>query len=290
MSLRMIVTVKQVPDTQEIKGEAMTPEGRVNRAALPAIINPEDLNALEEALKLKKRLGGHLTVISMGPPSAAEALKGCFFRGADDVILLSDRNFAGADTLATSYTLKCAIDKVGPFDIVFCGRQAIDGDTAQVGPQLAEKLGINQITCVSELLEMEPGNPGYVKVKRATEHGYEILKSNLPLLITVTSEANIPRSPNAKRLLAFRDMSFTKEGEENGSIPDKFKWTRSHFKLWDMESLKIDKELCGMPGSPTKVKKIETITLTAGNSREIAPTAEGLQELIDELKSEHIIG
>ncbi|MBI9099411.1 MAG: electron transfer flavoprotein subunit beta/FixA family protein, partial [Spirochaetaceae bacterium] len=155
MSFQMIVTVKQVPDTQAISGEAMTPEGTVNRSALPAIFNPEDLNALEEALKIKEQFGGHITAISMGPPSAAEVLRECYYRGADDLILLSDKSFAGSDTLATSLTLAYGIKKIGHFDIIFCGRQAIDGDTAQVGPQLAEKLDVNQLTSVSSILDVQ---------------------------------------------------------------------------------------------------------------------------------------
>jgi hypothetical protein len=140
------VLVKQVPDTHNITGEVMTKDGTMNRGALPAIFNPEDLNALEMALEIKERTGGTVTVITMGPPKAANILRDCLFRGADRVILLTDRKFAGADTLATSYVLQCAVQKAGPFDLVLCGRQAIDGDTAQVGPQTAEKLGIPQIT------------------------------------------------------------------------------------------------------------------------------------------------
>lgn len=148
----IIVLVKQVPDTQNITGKAMKDDGTVNRAALPAIFNPEDLNALEEAIKIKEQYGGKVTVITMGPPNASKVLRQSLFRGADDVCLLSDRKFAGADTLATSYALALAIQKVKEWDIVLCGRQAIDGDTAQVGPQTAEKLKINQITCVIKLL------------------------------------------------------------------------------------------------------------------------------------------
>ena len=155
MGLKMIVMVKQVPDTHNITGEAMKADGTVNRARLPAIINPEDLNALEEAIRIKERIGGHITAITMGPQKAVQVLKECLYRGADDVILISDRKFAGADTLATAYTLKFAVDKIGSFDLILCGRQAIDGDTAQVGPQVAEKLGINQITSLLEVVEID---------------------------------------------------------------------------------------------------------------------------------------
>src|SRR5664279_1884897 len=142
----IVVLAKQVPDTHNVTGDVMTKDGTMNRGALPAIFNPEDLNALEMALQIKERHGGTVTVITMGPPKAANILREALFRGADKVILLTDRKFAGADTLATSYALQCTIKKAGTFDLIFCGRQAIDGDTAQVGPQTAEKLGIPQIT------------------------------------------------------------------------------------------------------------------------------------------------
>jgi electron transfer flavoprotein beta subunit len=155
----------------------MKEDGTVNRVALPAIFNPEDLNALEEALKIKDQHGAHVTVLTMGPPNAAEVLRESLFRGADDVILLSDRKFAGADTLATSYALSLAIKKIGDYDIVMCGRQAIDGDTAQVGPQTAEKLGVNQITCVDNIVEIKGSS---ITAERSIEGGYEIVKSKLP--------------------------------------------------------------------------------------------------------------
>jgi electron transfer flavoprotein beta subunit len=150
-----IVLVKQVPDTKNITGEVMKGDGTMNRSALPAVFNPEDLNALEMALQVREQYGGRVTVLTMGPPQAAEVLREALYRGADQVILLSDRRFAGADTLATSYTLTCAIRKLGNYDLIFCGRQAIDGDTAQVGPQTAEKLGIPQITYAETVVNLE---------------------------------------------------------------------------------------------------------------------------------------
>ena len=140
MSYTIIVFVKQVPDTQNISGDAMKPDGTVNRQALPAIFNPEDLNALELALQLKDRYGAKVVAATMGPPNAAEVLRDALCRGADEAVLLTDRAFAGADTLATSYALTCCAKAIGNFDLILCGRQAIDGDTAQVGPQIAEKL------------------------------------------------------------------------------------------------------------------------------------------------------
>src|SRR5512137_1951046 len=152
-----IVLVKQVPDTRHVTGEVMTKDGTMNRGALPAVFNPEDLNALEMALQVRERYGGHVTVVTMGPSQAAEVLREALYRGADRVVLLTDKKFAGADTLATSYALKCAIQKVGNYDLVFCGRQAIDGDTAQVGPQVAEKLGLPQITYAEAILRIAEG-------------------------------------------------------------------------------------------------------------------------------------
>lgn len=169
MGLNLIVLVKQVPDTQNITGEAMKEDGTVNRAALPAIFNPDDLHALEAALEVKESIPGtRVSVLTMGPPSAVQVLKDSLYRGADFTALISDRKFAGADTLATSYALKCAIEKIGKYDIIFCGRQAIDGDTAQVGPQTAEKLGINQITNVSKIENIDSGKKE-ITAKRSIE-------------------------------------------------------------------------------------------------------------------------
>jgi electron transfer flavoprotein beta subunit len=193
MGLNIIVLVKQVPDTQNITGQAMKEDGTVNRAALPAIFNPEDLYGLEAALLLKDQFPlTTVSVISMGPPAAAAVLKECLYRGADFTALVSDRGFAGADTLATSYALKCAIQRVGAYDLVFCGRQAIDGDTAQVGPQTAEKLGINQITCVSRVEKVDPAKKEITAV-RSIEGGWEKVKAKFPVLLTFTDEGEAPR-------------------------------------------------------------------------------------------------
>jgi len=284
MALKMTVLVKQVPDTQDITTDLMTPDGRVNRRALPAIANPEDLNALEEAVRLRERYGGHVSVISMGPPGAAEALKECYYRGADDVILLTDKRFASADTLATSYALKCAVEKLGRPDLVFCGRQAIDGDTGQVGPQLAEKLGINQLTFVSEILEADDSPPGSVTVRRITEWGHEILKSAFPVLITITVDADTPRPPSVKRLLSNKNVGFRKTGDPPGEEE------KDRFVEWDADAVEAEPERCGGDGSPTRVQKIEVIALTAGGVEQIPPTQEGIAALIGKLRKEHIIG
>src|SRR5512136_2439747 len=201
MGYHSIVLVKQVPDTRNITGDVMKEDGTMNRSALPAIFNPEDLNALEMALQVKERYGGRVTVLTMGPPGAAAVLRDALHRGADQVILISDRKFAGADTLATSYTLKCAIEKLGDYDLVFCGRQAIDGDTAQVGPQTAEKLGIPQITYAESVISLEDDT---VVVERAFPLGKEWVKCALPCLLTVISSANQPRPPSARRRIEYK--------------------------------------------------------------------------------------
>ena len=265
----MIVLVKQVPDTQNITCEAMKEDGTVNRAALPAIFNPEDLNALEEALKIKDKHGGKITIITMGPPNAAQVLRESLFRGADEVILLSDRKFAGADTLATSYALCMAIKKVKDYDIVLCGRQAIDGDTAQVGPQTAEKLVVNQITCVDRIVELKNKE---ITAERSIEGGYEIVKAKMPILLTITDEANTPRPPAAKKVLAYKhamtpieadnyDEEYMRTAEIDGS--------NVIIKLWDHKEIGATEEQCGLSGSPTKVKQIESVVLEAGEFKNI---------------------
>ena len=285
MGLDIIVMVKQVPDTHNVSGEAMKPDGTVNRAALPAIFNPEDLNALEEALKARETVGGTVTAVTMGPPAATEVLRECLYRGADDVILLSDRRFAGADTQATSYALACAVKAIGRFDLIFCGRQAIDGDTAQVGPQTAEKLGINQITCAAEIVDVTPER---ITVKRAVENGYEIVRSGLPVLVTVTSEANDPRPPSAKRVMAYKNIASQSYGEaymEPGSCV-----LLDHIKQWTVDSIGAEQERCGLLGSPTKVTRVRNVILATGDARQVPNTDEGVAGLIHELIEENIIG
>ena len=289
MGIDIIITVKQVPDTQNISGEAMKPDGTVNRAALPAIFNPEDLNALEEALRVKEKTGGTITVITMGPPKAVDVLKECLYRGADDVILVSDRKFAGADTLATSYALKCAIEKVGRFDLIFCGRQAIDGDTAQVGPQIAEKLNINQLTNVFQVVDIDANT---ITVKRAIEGGYEVLKSHFPVLVTVNGEANEPRSPSAKLVMTYKDIdnNICDDTYDTAYLEPGVCGIVTRIKQWSVESINADPALCGLSGSPTKVKKIESVVLTASEAKQIPNTDAGIHEMMRELIDEHIIG
>jgi len=290
VNYKIVVLVKQVPDTQNITGEAMKEDGTVNRAALPAIFNPEDLNALEEALKIKEKYGGKIIVITMGPPTAAEVLRESLYRGADEVILLSDRKFAGADTLATSYALSMAIKKLKEYDIVLCGRQAIDGDTAQVGPQTAEKLGINQITCVDKIVELKDKT---ITAERSIEGGYEIVKSKLPILLTITDEANIPRPQSAKKVLAYKYAITPLEADsydEEYMRVTEINESNIIIKLWDHGEIGASEPQCGLSGSPTKVKQIESVVLEAGEFKNIENSKAGLDSLIKELMSEHIIG
>ena len=290
MGYNIIVLVKQVPDTQNITGKAMKDDGTVNRAALPAIFNPEDLNALEEAIKIKEKYNGKITVITMGPPNAAEVLRESLYRGADEVILLTDRKFAGADTLATSYALSMAVKKAGKFDIVLCGRQAIDGDTAQVGPQAAEKLGINQITCTDKVVEIKKG---LITAERSIEGGYEVVQAKLPVLLTITDEANTPRPPAAKRVLAYKNAitpaeieSYDEEYMRSKEIDE----SNVIIKLWDHKEIGANEVQCGLSGSPTKVKQIESVVLEAQEFKNIENSKTGLEGLIKELMQEHIIG
>ncbi len=283
MSYNIVVCIKQVPDTENLTSDAMTADGTVNRSALPAIVNPEDLNALELALTVKDRWGGHVTAITMGPPSAAEALRQTLFRGADDIVLLTDRKFAAADTLATSYALSMGIRNLPEPDIVMCGRQAIDGDTAQIGPQLADKLDLPQITYAEEILEIEDG---FIKVRRGFDLGYEIVRCRLPVLLTVTESANEPRPASAKKLLASRHVKapFEKDGGPKAS-----QHTPGAILQWSAEDVGCDPQRCGGSGSPTKVKKIESVQLVSKDHRRVEPTPEELSQLMKELMHEHII-
>jgi len=307
-ALRIVVLIKQVPDTANVTGEAMKDDGTVNRAALPAIFNPEDLNALEEALRLRERHGGRVTVLTMGPPSAAQVLRESLFRGADEVVLLSDRAFAGADTLATSYALARAIEQLGAADLVLCGRQAIDGDTAQVGPQTAEKLGLPQITCVSRIDEVVPagaaGDPGSVTATRSVEDGTETLRAPLPALLTVTAEANEPRPPSVKLVMTYKnaiaevmpgyDDSYLDPDSDEAEVcmvgRDGRPVCRSKIVLWDAAAIEAERELVGLRGSPTRVKKIDSVVLAASETRLVEPTDEGVRTLVRELIEEHILG
>ncbi len=293
----IIVLVKQVPDTRAVTGEVMTKDGTMNRSALPAIFNPEDLNALELALQVRERYGGQVTVLTMGPLKAADVLRDALYRGADRVILLSDRKFAGADTQATSYTLKCAIDKLGRFDLVFCGRQAIDGDTAQVGPQVAEKLNIPQITYAESILSLEQDE---IVVRRAFDLGSELVRCRLPCLLTVVASADRPRPPSARKRIEYKLAAIP---SEYPALLEKWPEFESHdaieayldernlkIPVWTAADLEVDDAELGLAGSPTQVYKVNYVVLESTETKEIPATEAGIKALIQELIQEYIVG
>lgn len=307
MPFKMVVLVKQVPDTKNITAKAMNDDGTVNRSALPAIFNPEDLNALEMALSVRDAHGGHITVVSMGPPSAAAVMREALMRGADAVALLSDRAFAVADTLATAYALSCAIRKLGHFDLLFCGRQAIDGDTAQVGPQLAGALDVPQVTYAKEILDLTPTR---IRVRRLIEGGHEVVEAALPCLLTVVGEANEPRPRRAKLVAQFKRARTPLEVREavareldpvNGKPDPTLLAERANpiiadlerqgllIPVWTPADIAADPSRCGAAGSPTKVKNIESVVLVASEHKRIQPTKEGIAALMHELIEEHIL-
>jgi electron transfer flavoprotein beta subunit len=280
-----IVLVKQVPDTARITADAMKEDGTVNRAALPAIFNPEDLHALETALEIKQRYGGTVTALTMGPPKAADILRDCLFRGADRVILLTDRRAAASDTLATSYILSQGIKTIGNYDFVFTGRQAIDGDTAQTGPQCAEKLGIPQITYAEKILEIEGKT---ATIRRNIGNGWEIVKVKLPALLTVIESANEPRPHSAKRVMKFKNYVLPSE-----TVPEKIEELMAKKQLleqWDLDTVNADLSRCGVSGSPTKVFRIQSIVLKKEGFTATAPTKEGINALIAQLVEDKTLG
>ncbi len=289
MSLNIIVLAKQVPDTRNVGKDAMKADGTINRAALPAIFNPEDLNALEQALRLKEMYPGtKVTILTMGPARAAEVIREGLYRGADAGIVLSDRAFAGADTLATSYALNAAIRKIGNFDLIIGGRQAIDGDTAQVGPQVAEKLGLPQVTYAEEIIKAENGE---AVVKRRIESGVETVKAPLPLLVTVNGSAAPCRPRNAKNIQKFKYAAVPSEvagDEKKQEMIEK----RPYLAIgeWNCEAVNADLQQCGLAGSPTKVKGIENVVFTAKDARRVENTDEDIETLVKELIANHTIG
>jgi electron transfer flavoprotein beta subunit len=299
-----IVCVKQVPDTANVTAEAMKADGTVNRAALPTIFNPEDLHALEAALEVRDAHGGTVTVVSMGPPKAADVLRDSLFRGADRAILLTDRRAAASDTLATSYILSQAVRTIGRFDFVFCGRQAIDGDTAQVGPQCAEKLGIPQITYLEQFASF---NDKTVQIRRNMGRGWEIVETKLPVLITVLQTANRPRPQAAKRVMRLKwarvpaevaaevkaAMPQASEAEQAAETECRVAALKSQGLLipqWNLDDIHADLGRCGLAGSPTKVHRVQAIVLTKSGYTEIKPDNEGVRALIHELVVDRTLG
>ena len=288
MSYHSIVLVKQVPDTANVTADAMKEDGTVNRGALPTIFNPEDLHALEAALEIKERFGGTVTVITMGPPKAADVLRDCLFRGADRVILLTDRRAAGSDTLATSYILSQAVKTVGNYDFVFCGRQAIDGDTAQTGPQCAEKLGIPQVAYMEEVIDIKGK---LAELKRNIGNGWEIVRVNLPCLVTVIETANVPRPWAAKKIM--RNKAKRVPAEIADATPEQLETLKQQGKLieqWDLDNISAEINRCGLSGSPTKVFRIQSIVLKKEGFTNVEPTEAGVKQLIHELVVDRTLG
>lgn len=290
MSYNIIVLAKQVPDTRNVGKDAMKEDGTINRAALPAIFNPEDLNALEQALRIKDaNPGTTVTILTMGLPRAAEVIREAMYRGADAGIVLTDRVLGGADTLATSYSLARAINKFGKYDLILGGRQAIDGDTAQVGPQIAEKLGLPQITYAEEILDITPEN---ITVKRRLENGVETLRSPLPCVVTVNGSAAECRPRNAMRLQKYKYAASTSEkaklSEDRQALLEKREYL--NIPEWSAAYVEADPEQIGLPGSPTKVKAIENVVFTAKESRCIENNDQQIEDLIRELIANHTIG
>jgi electron transfer flavoprotein beta subunit len=289
MSLKIVVLAKQVPDTRNVGKDAMTAEGTVNRAALPAIFNPEDLNALEQALRIKEQNPSTTVgLLTMGPPRAGEIIREGLYRGADTGWLLTDRLFAGADTLATSYALATAIKKIGNVDLVIGGRQAIDGDTAQVGPQVAQKLGLNQVTYAEEILKIENGK---ATIRRMIDGGVEVVEAPLPLVVTVNGSAAECRPANAKLVMKYKYAACPLEvadDDQRKSLRDERKYL--NLTQWSMADVDGDPAQCGMSGSPTKVKEVQSIAFQAKESKTLTAKDEDINALIQELLNEKIIG
>lgn len=289
MSLNIIVLAKQVPDTRNVGKDAMKEDGTINRAVLPAIFNPEDLNALEQALKLKEMYpGSKVTILTMGPARAAEIVREGLYRGADGGIVLSDRAFAGSDTLATSYALSAAVRKIGKYDLIIGGRQAIDGDTAQVGPQIAEKLGLPQVTYAEDIIEVKDGK---AIVKRRIESGVETVSAPIPLVVTVNGSADACRPRNAKNVQKYKYAAVPSEVAADDK-KKAFIEARPYLEIgeWSAQDVNADLAQCGLSGSPTKVKQIENVVFTAKDARRVENNDEELETLIKELIANHTIG
>ncbi|MDY5318425.1 MAG: electron transfer flavoprotein subunit beta/FixA family protein [Candidatus Cryptobacteroides sp.] len=289
MSLKIVVLAKQVPDTRNVGKDAMTAEGTVNRAALPAIFNPEDMNALEQALRLKEQNpGSTVGILTMGPPRAGQIIREGLYRGADTGWLLTDRLFAGADTLATSYALATAIRKIGDVDLVIGGRQAIDGDTAQVGPQVAQKLGLNQITYAEEILDCKDGR---ITGRRHIDGGVETVEAPLPCVITVNGSAAPCRPANARLTMKYKRAACPLERSSEDRYASLYE-ERPYLNLnqWSVADVDGDPSQCGLAGSPTKVKAVQNIVFQAKESKTLTSSDADIEGLVMELLNDKIIG
>ncbi len=287
---KIIVLAKQVPDTRNVGKDAMKADGTINRAALPAIFNPEDLNALEQALRIKDQFpGSTVSILTMGPGRAAEIIREGLFRGADDGILLTDRAFAGSDTLATSYAISRALMKVKDFDLIIAGRQAIDGDTAQVGPQVAEKLGIPQVTYVEEVRKIEKGK---VYMKRRLERGVEVVSCPTPMLMTVNGSAPVCRARNARLLMKYKHAKTVSELQNSNEDYLHLYNDRPYLNIkeWTVNDIEVEQDELGLTGSPTKVKTVENVVLQAKDAKVISSSDNDIEDLMKELIASHTIG
>lgn len=293
MSLKIVVLAKQVPDTRNVGPDAMTPEGTVNRAALPAVFNPDDLNALEQALQLKEKFpGSTISVVTMGLPKSAEVIREALYRGADKGYVVTDRPLGGADTLATSYTLSQAIKKIGEFDIIIGGRQAIDGDTAQVGPQIAEKLGLTQVTYAEEIISLDQEKRRIV-IKRHIDGGVETVEGPLPLVVTVNGSAAPCRPRNAKLVMKYKNATVAAERTaEQAADFDELIGRKPYLDItqWGAADIDCDPQQIGKAGSPTNVKAVKNIVFKAKESRTLTGADEDIDQLVKELIAEKIIG
>jgi electron transfer flavoprotein beta subunit len=291
MAFRIIVLAKQVPDTRNVGEDAMKSDGTVNRAALPAIYNPEDLNALEQALQIKDKFADtEIIILTMGPPRAADIIRESMYRNADKGYLITDRRFAGADTLATSYVISKAVEKIGNYDLIISGRQAIDGDTAQVGPQTAEKLNLPQITYAEEILDIKKDR---ITIKRRLERGVEVVECALPALVTVHGSAAPCRPKNARLFMKYKHAKTTIELQ---AIDDDYLNQTIRGKAYlsidelSLDDLNCEAEKIGLAGSPTKVKKIDNVVLQAKDSKVLSDKDGDIKDLMHELITNHTLG
>ena len=288
--LKIIVLAKQVPDTRHVGPDAMKPDGTVNRGKLSTVFNPDDLHALELALNIKDRIPGtQVTILTMGPQKAADIIREGYYRGVDDGIMISDRRFGGADTLATSYTLVQGIKKLAPYDLIVGGRQAIDGDTAQVGPQCADKLNIPQVTYVEEVLSIEEDR---IVARRRLETGVETVSAPYPVLMTVHGSSPECRSRKAKKVMKYKYARTKTEMRKGDAILEALHIKRPHLVIpeWSVEDINADVTKIGLAGSPTKVKSVSSIVLTATESKVLTDSDSDIEGMIKELIKHHTIG
>lgn len=287
--LKIVVLAKQVPDTRNVGKDAMKADGTVNRAALPAIFNPEDLNALEQALRLKDKIQGTTVhILTMGPGRAAEIIREAMFRGADGGYLLSDRAFAGSDTLATSYALACALRNLQA-DLLICGRQAIDGDTAQVGPQVAEKMGLPQVTYAEDILECTDKK---ITIKRRLERGVEVVECPVPCVVTVNGSAAPCRPRNARNVMKYKYARAAQEMQDADEDYINLLNERPYLKIteWSVNDIKCEPQELGLSGSPTKVKNIESVVFQAKEAKVLDTSDAAIDAMMKELITNHTIG